>query len=88
VKLGKMMWNKIVNANCSRARRTGSKSIANLSRARKPRSQPWIAARRRTVYLSCRIRFNGRYGSLRWDACAGRGEINDCDGLTQELLLF
>jgi hypothetical protein len=27
VKLGKMMWNEIVKANCSRASRTGSKSI-------------------------------------------------------------
>ena len=29
VKLGKMMWNVIVKANCSRARRTGSKSIGH-----------------------------------------------------------
>ena len=31
VKLGKMMWKAMVKANCSRARRTGSKSIAWLS---------------------------------------------------------
>ena len=30
VKLGKMMWNEIVNANCQRASRRGSKSISRL----------------------------------------------------------
>src|SRR5262245_21107055 len=32
VNVGKMMWNVTVKANCSRARRTGSSSIAKLRR--------------------------------------------------------
>src|ERR1700730_17269383 len=34
VKLGKMMWNEIVKATCSRARRTGSKAIAAILKRR------------------------------------------------------
>jgi hypothetical protein len=40
VKLGKMMWNVTVKANCSRASRTGSRSIAHSSPASEAKSEP------------------------------------------------